>query len=233
MMVYVIENQNNGRKYVGITTKPLRERWAYHIHTSKKGTAVLSRAIRKHGPHSFSIESIETCHDETELRLRETHWIKSLGTFVKDGGYNMTWGGDGIFGYKHTDKAKAAMSLARKGDKNHNYGKSWGKTEWSDAEKKMMSEKHGGKNNPMFGKNHSEEARTKISAALRKRVRKVTAVDQLDLDGNFVATFKSAQLAAKSLGTSGHNHILCICRSQKGTYKGFTWQYAKSVPGER
>ena len=138
----------------------------------------------------------------------------------------MTLGGDGLFGYQHTDEAKAAMSHARMGKK------------LSPEHSKAIADGLRGTKRPgiggrPFGTKQSAEVCEKISEALRKRVRKLTPVVQCDLSGKEIQRFESAQLAAKSLGTSGHNHILCVCRNQKGTYRGFTWQYAKSVSGER
>ncbi len=229
MKVYLIENTRNGKGYVGITTQPVSERWKQHVHSSRSAKTLFARAIRKYGTDNFKMKTLEVCQDEISLRQQEIYWIEKLGTFMRQGGYNMTLGGDGLFGYQHTDEAKAAMSRARMGDKNHNYGKVWGKVEWTDEERAEQSRKKTGK--PLGP--HTDEARAKISEALRKRVRKLTPVVQCDLSGKEIQRFESAQLAAKSLGTSGHNHILCVCRNQKGTYRGFTWQYAKSVSGER
>jgi len=60
MFIYLITNKNNGKKYVGKTTKTLAERWQSHIETAKDLTNHnhLYNAIRHYGKAAFKIEPI-------------------------------------------------------------------------------------------------------------------------------------------------------------------------------
>jgi len=220
--IYKITNCKNNRQYVGLTTMTIEDRWKLHIVASrrKKSTAVLSKAIRKYGEASFDVECLEVC-ETALLREREKFWIAKEKTHLDHGGYNMTLGGDGLLGYRHTEETKKKMSESRMGKKNHNYGKVWGKTEWTIEERAEQSRKKMGKS---WG-THSDEAKTKISTALRKRIRKVTPVTQLDLAGKEIQRFESAQHAAKHVGGQDHN-ILACCKGYRATHKKCMWRYA-------
>lgn len=50
-----------------------------------------------------------------------------------------------------------------------------------------------------------------------------TKVDQYDLDGNYITTYKSASDAARSVGTSSSN-ILGACDGRHKTMKGYRWK---------
>lgn len=145
MIVYLIINLANGKRYVGKTKRDLERRWYEHVYHAKAMDTkmVLYAAIRKHGEHSFEktilSEVFALAGDKAwavaVLNREEKKWIADLNPE-----YNMTEGGDGLQGYKHTAATKAQMSEARKGAKNHNFGKKWGREgHLSEATKKKIS----------------------------------------------------------------------------------------------
>lgn len=88
-----------------------------------------------------------------------------------DGGilFNLTTGGEGASGYKHSPDAIEKISESKKGDKNPNYGGLTG-----EHAKKISATMRGtriGKNNPMHGRTHKESTKQKMAekAKLRKR----------------------------------------------------------------
>ena len=93
--IYLITNKINNKKYVGKTTKSIKERWEEHLKDSKKEKCEirpLYRAIRKYGIENFTIEEIEKCNI-ISLSEKEQYWIKYYNTY--EDGYNATLGGDG------------------------------------------------------------------------------------------------------------------------------------------
>jgi group I intron endonuclease len=93
--VYLIENQNNGKKYVGITKHTIEERFTKHKAESKTNTSRrLYQAMAKHGLDVFSCTLIEECVSE-KIFEREMHWISHYRSNDYRFGYNMTAGGEG------------------------------------------------------------------------------------------------------------------------------------------
>jgi hypothetical protein len=95
---------------------------------------------------------------------------KDLGTGIL---HNRTGGGEGVSGFIHSEETKRKQSKAHRGEKNHNYGKTFseehrkklsesgkGRTH-SEETKRKQSEAHRGKNHYLYGKTHSEETRKK------------------------------------------------------------------------
>ena len=98
MYVYKITNNINGKAYIGIT-KDTKLRWAQHINTSSNANhaeynKVLYRAFRKYSVSNFTFEVIAKGITIPEAKALEVTLIATLGTLVKDNGYNVTPGGD-------------------------------------------------------------------------------------------------------------------------------------------
>lgn len=84
MIIYLITNIVNGKKYIGRTKRGIEHRFRAHLHSSKQGSnTYFHKAIRKYGKENFKLEILE----ESD---REEHWIEILKPE-----YNMTKGGDG------------------------------------------------------------------------------------------------------------------------------------------
>lgn len=89
---------NGEPKYVGFTTRPIEVRFRQHITCSSgdSGCPLVSRAIKKYGAESFTIEPIFVGEDkEYALQVMEPKLIAEWKTFIADGfgGYNLTKGG--------------------------------------------------------------------------------------------------------------------------------------------
>lgn len=111
-IVYCILNKVNQKFYVGKTVKTIERRFNEHVNLSRKSDRTrLSKAIRKYGRDSFSIEIIDTA-DKEILHLIEMIYINEFSP-----AYNMTGGGEGTFGLiwitngEDTKRVDAAFSL--------------------------------------------------------------------------------------------------------------------------
>jgi group I intron endonuclease len=121
MILYLITNTVNGKRYVGMTTRTLKARWRGHCTGGKRKRTALRRAIDLYGRAAFTMEQIGCAETVTELEAMERQAIISYGTLAADGsGYNETFGGIGFKG-KHTEETKASMSDSRKGH-THSFG---------------------------------------------------------------------------------------------------------------
>ncbi len=89
---------------------------------------------------------------------------KDLGTGCLK---NLTEGGDGLSGHKHSEETKKKMSESRSGSKNPNFGK-----KFSEEHKKKLSEAKKGDKNPKYwsGKKFSEDHKKRLSKPKLKKL---------------------------------------------------------------
>jgi group I intron endonuclease len=114
VFVYLITCSVTGKKYVGITVRPVDKRWSLHKrHALRGGGGKFMDAIRKYGPDAFVVEQLETAPSWEIACERERALIAEYGTFKR--GYNSTIGGEGLVGYVPTPEALAKRSVALKG----------------------------------------------------------------------------------------------------------------------
>lgn len=90
--LYVITNDLNDNKYIGITYKPIEGRWQIHKTTAKNinTSTKLARAIRELGVEHFKIREIGRFEQGT-LEEKEIEYIEKYDTFHN--GYNGNLGG--------------------------------------------------------------------------------------------------------------------------------------------
>lgn len=113
--IYLLRNLTNGKGYVGqhSSMKP-DNRWREHIRaaTVANSSCVLHRAIRKYGVEHFSAEIIWS-GPISKLHEKEAFYIAKLGTLLPLG-YNMTLGGEGTRGFKHSEASKCKSRASNK-----------------------------------------------------------------------------------------------------------------------
>ena len=98
MYIYKITNLINGKIYIGQRTQSPRCDNYY-------GSGIVLRsAIKKYGKENFNKETLEDKLQADQLNEREIYWIKKLKSRDIYGNYNLTDGGDGTTGYKHTEE---------------------------------------------------------------------------------------------------------------------------------
>lgn len=129
---YLITCIVTGKRYVGITSRTLKRRWAEHLYDSRRRSRMaIGRAIAKHGAESFRIEPLCCARTWGDICAAETTLIVQWGTLAPSG-YNVSTGGGGAFGVKKSTESversaakhrgrpchpntRAASSLAHKG----------------------------------------------------------------------------------------------------------------------
>ena len=146
-VIYCIENLENGKKYIGQTTRDLVERFREHCGNS--GTSVspkLKNAIKKYGKDCFIVDEIWSSTECTQIELdaREIEFIKEMGT-LHPNGYNLTEGGAGG---RHSAETKKLLSekskkmWGEKGDEMHRALVVRNENRWKvfcfDSQKKIM-----------------------------------------------------------------------------------------------
>ena len=154
--LYLITNEVDNKKYVGITKIGYEKRFEKRLLNAKRfyrrhHNILLYLAIRKHGAENFSIKFLREGDSWKHLQELEIAAIIEYNTFMEDGcGYNMTRGGEGTDGYKFTqeqlDRRPKTLSKEHKANIKANNGKYW------------------------LGKNHTEETIDKIKLARANQV---------------------------------------------------------------
>jgi group I intron endonuclease len=92
MYVYLITNQINDKKYVGITND-YKKRWANHK-CCNNPTMAIAKAIKKYGVEHFKFELIEENVPLNEIDEKEIYYIQKYESHVSTGkGYNISKGG--------------------------------------------------------------------------------------------------------------------------------------------
>tara|TARA_B100000925_G_scaffold203051_1_gene154066 strand:+ start:284 stop:997 length:714 start_codon:yes stop_codon:yes gene_type:complete len=99
--IYRLTNTIDGKKYIGKTIE-YKKRMLQHKNSKRK--TYISNAIRKYGWENFKREKIIDDVPEEDLDNLEIFYIEVENTMAP-AGYNLTKGGEGASGYKHTEEA--------------------------------------------------------------------------------------------------------------------------------
>lgn len=114
--VYKITNKVTNKIYIGITNQGSGARYRHHWYKSRIGEpSPIHRSMAKYGEDNFTLEIIDFADTYDELKEKEKYWIKQYNSTDKSIGYNLTEGGDGTFGRKHSEETKKKMSETRLG----------------------------------------------------------------------------------------------------------------------
>lgn len=123
MTIYLVTNNINGKQYIGKTTRKFNIRKNEHknyIHKNKEDDnyreCYFYNAVRKDSWNNFTWKVLrDDINNKFVLNVMETFMIMVHKTHISEGGYNMTWGGDGQqYGNKLSDETKQKISRANK-----------------------------------------------------------------------------------------------------------------------
>ena len=148
----------SGKKYIGQTQRQVIER--LYEHCNQKEYSLVYKAIQKYGFDSFDVTILKACEVE-KLNDWEVYFIREYETLCPKG-YNIrTGGGQGSL---HCEESRKRMSEAKKGCKNHNYGKPR-----SDTTKQKISQAKSGEKHHFYGKSFTEDHKKNCALAHRKK----------------------------------------------------------------
>lgn len=246
--VYLITNRVNGKRYVGVTCRGYLNRFKEHIQDALSSTnasdktRIIYNAIRKYGPENFDVILLEDNISDEEAGDREKYYIDLYKTFYAYKiGYNMTRGGGGVVGYRHTDQSKQKISNKLKGHKflesrnkkikDAMTGREY-KQEWRDALSKSRIGRFTKENNPFYGKHHSDATKEILSKSNSKSA--IRCIDPCTLQvlhtfrsqceaGRWVVNNKFAN--SKPLTCAGRIGEVCRSGSLEHTAYGFHWRF--------
>lgn len=198
--VYVHINKANGKRYVGITSKPKPEsRW--ESGSGYKENPHFYSAIQKYGWDGFEHVILFDGLSEREAKDTEILLIREWKTQDNTYGYNMTSGGDGTPGYHPSEETRRKLSEARRKE---------------NLSEETLRRRSAG----LRGRKFSAEHKRKIGDGNSK------AIEMLSYDGDFLRAFRSAREVEESIGIS-HAHISQCCHGQRAHAGGYMWRFAQ------
>lgn len=242
--VYLITNRVNGKRYVGITCRGYKERFKEHVLNASEGSStILHNAIRKYGPENFDLILLDSNIPDDQICDKEQYYIKLYNTFYTSGiGYNMTEGGGGVAGYKHSEESKLKISSSLKGhifpeSRNAKISSANKGVPKSLQHRQALSQarlgRFTGEDNPFFGKHHSDHSKSLVSKANSKhRIVRLSnhneileIYDNLSFAGKWIVDNK---LSSAKFNTCA-NRINEVCKNPNKccTAYGYHWAYEK------
>src|SRR5258707_11212305 len=121
-VVYMILNRDNGKVYLGSTSRP-EERWGEHRSTLNRGkhfNSYLQRAWKINGEAAFIFMLLEYCEPAVML-VRERWKIELCGSMTEGKGYNLGMTTGGLI----SEETRRKMSAAHKGKAGYWTGKTF------------------------------------------------------------------------------------------------------------
>ena len=145
MIIYLITNKINNKKYVGQTRSTLKKR--FNQHCEKRNKTVIGNAIKKYEKQNFNIEILqEGLFSEQEINNLEIEYIKKYNSIAPIG-YNIEHGGNAS---PMSDETKQKISNKLKGrvntwkDKTSNgVKKLWENEEYRSKQTEQRKQKRG------------------------------------------------------------------------------------------
>lgn len=222
--IYCIENTVNKKKYIG-QSKHVKERWYKHkneLNNNMHYNDYLQNSWNKYGADNFSFYVLEYCPEDL-LDEKEIYYIELYDTMCRDSGYNLKSGGQKTSNsYSEETRKKLSDSIKK------SYSVPGRKelqrinaiNQWKDPE---IKKKICGKNNSMYGKHHTEEAKRKIGEARKgkpgpRRNRTPVFCEELNKE------FMDATTAGKELNLDS-SAILKVCQGKRNTCGGYHWKF--------
>jgi len=167
--IYVLKDPETlDIRYVGKTTCLKRRFKSHKCLKATKGTHLSSWIVSLRNKGLLPLMETVDIVEGAGWREKESYYIE----FYKNQGFdlvNLTSGGEGCEGYKHTDEARKKMSDIQKTIVRTFIPSFSGNTHKKESKNKISSSQMG-KNNHNYGKNLSEETRLKISKVLGKEI---------------------------------------------------------------
>jgi group I intron endonuclease len=106
-VIYKATNKFNGKVYIGYDTSWPRRKYI-HLWEAKTKTqdVVFHQAIKKYGEEGFDwVVEYESPDEDFVLNIMEGYFIRLYDSHYSSGnGYNMTCGGEGQIGFRHSNK---------------------------------------------------------------------------------------------------------------------------------
>lgn len=193
----------DGRRYIGTTSMPVKQRWNHG--NGYRFCSELWNIICGFGWDAINKEVVGESFTEDEASNLEQKLIATCQTTNPSFGFNREAGGlrsNKII----SEPIRLRQSESRKGELNPNFGK-----HFSEEHRRKIAESN-------FGQKRSSETCYRIGKAKEKPVAQYT------LTGRLLAIYPSGKEAALVTGAQV-GHISKVCKGQRQSAGGFVWKF--------
>lgn len=232
--IYMHTNVITGKSYVGLTKNSAERRWAEHVYIafnrrlkSQYRRYHFQNSIKLYGVnvwlHSILQDSIPTIKEAQDAEVR---WIADLET-LSPNGYNETRGGGGV------------IIMTAEGKERHRQATIAALSD-PEVHQRYLDGIRRSHTTPEFRKKNSAaqkiaQNRSDVCELKRKKMKErcsksdycspvARRIEQLSLQGERIAVFKSAIEAAKLTGVN-YCHLTEVARGLRRRSGGFVWRY--------
>lgn len=239
-VIYRCTHIPTGRCYVGQAFN-FESRKYSHLRNAQNPNSLeynnyFHRALRKYPESEWEWDVICVCYADTKESLKdmlnnaEVRLIKEHK--AKTDGFNMTEGGEGSVGFKHTEESRSKISEALSGENHPMYGK-----HHTEESRRKTSESQKGEKCYLYGQKRPEDVCKKISigrtgvklsedAKGNMALAHKKPIIQYSMDGNYIANWDSAKDAGEALCIDSSGITKC-CKGRCKSTGGFKWMYKK------
>jgi group I intron endonuclease len=223
MIVYLVTNLINGKKYIGMDTKN---------NPKYLGSgSIIIKSIKKYGRENFKKEILEYCSSLDELEKKETYWIEHFNALIDNNFYNLSdvrKRGINPFKNKTKEELEIIFNKIKSKERNEKIGKSNSKPKPKGFSEKMSQIHKGrkrtknsklkqgiklkGRISPNKGKTWTQDKKNKLGKT----------IIQMDLNGNFIKEWFTTKEAKEKLKIKGITECL---QDRAKTSGGFKWKY--------
>lgn len=160
--IYIVRNTVSGKEYVGLS-QDIRRRVSRHQWAGTTNS-LLHRAVKKHGVGVFEV-CVHTLAPFSELPALELLLVEERRT-MRPNGYNLTAGGEGTTGRRHSDETKKLLRDGKLGKplSEEHKAKISAAAEWLWTPEMRARTSAAG-----IGKTRSDETKKRMGEANRRR----------------------------------------------------------------
>ena len=214
--IYITTNMVNGKKYIG--QRMFKYSWKDYLGSGK----LITKAINKYGKENFIKTIVAFAYSKEELNQLEIEFIKDHNAIKNNDYYNISYGGGSPAGLHPSEETKKKMSDSGKirfftnEHKEHMSDSAKGKV-ISLEQRKKTSESMKGNNNPMYGKQLSEDHKNKLSASKKGMHMKFSNSQIIEIREKYATgNYKQIELAKEySAGMRTISDIINFKRAYK------------------
>lgn len=235
-VVYEHKNKLNNKRYIGITSQKVKERWKRGSSYSKN--TKIYKAIQKYGWDGFEHIILFENLTQKEAEQKEIELIKAYKTTEDKYGYNIQNGGNS--NGKFTQETKDKISKSKKGKKMSNYTKKKmsesrkGKLHWNYGKKtnaqtiEKMKKSHIGQVAWNKGKKRKEWLSKENEILLKEKQKKAMLGNKFSckpivcIETDVV--YEGVLDAQKKTKINASN-ISMVCNNKRKSAGGFHWKY--------